>query len=89
MQERAEAVTGISNRTLYEQMQVVHYRGDQRYEAHYDSFPPEFYPGESGARYRLGEQRLATLFFYLNDVKEGGTSLSFFFCLLVVTIAYE
>jgi hypothetical protein len=36
-----------------------------------DYFPPDLYPSEDGALYRLGEQRLATIFFYLNTVEEG------------------
>jgi hypothetical protein len=75
IQERAELLTRIGNRSLYEQFQIVHYRGQQRYQSHYDYFPPELYAGENGAAFRLGQQRLATLFFYLNDVADGGETV--------------
>lgn len=75
VQQRAEGVTRVRDSMLYELFQVVHYTGQQRYESHYDYFPPELYPDESGSMFRLGEQRMATLFFYLNDVDEGGETI--------------
>lgn len=73
--QRAEGVTRVADSSLYELFQVVHYTGQQRYESHYDYFPPELYPDEAGSMFRLGEQRMATLFFYLNDVAEGGETI--------------
>jgi prolyl 4-hydroxylase len=75
VQRRAEGITRVADSALYEQFQVVHYTGQQRYESHYDYFPPELYPDETGAIFRLGEQRMATLFFYLNDVADGGETI--------------
>merc|ERR1711934_543399 len=48
-----------------EQLQVVHYAPGQHYDAHRDYFPKEMYP--SNRELQAGMNRLATLFFYLND----------------------
>jgi hypothetical protein len=37
-----------------------------------DYFEKERFDNEDGALYQLGEQRMATFFFYLNTVEEGG-----------------
>ena len=46
LQARAEAVTGVHDTALFEQVQVVHYQGDQRYEA----VRPSLCPGQCASR---------------------------------------
>eukprot|EP00658_Telonema_sp_P-2_P025481 TRINITY_DN20265_c0_g1_i1.p1 TRINITY_DN20265_c0_g1~~TRINITY_DN20265_c0_g1_i1.p1 ORF type:complete len:169 (-),score=28.22 TRINITY_DN20265_c0_g1_i1:53-559(-) len=53
------------DRRLMEDLQVVHYAQGQHYDAHRDYFPRELYP--SNAALQAGHNRLATVFFYLND----------------------
>jgi len=59
--------------TLFEAMQVVHYDPTQRYESHYDYFPTENYPNHPQIQARVN--RYATVFYYLNDVEEGGETV--------------
>jgi hypothetical protein len=53
-------------------MQVVHYESTKRalYEAHIDSFDKRQFPNHP--QYQQGCNRLATIFFYLSAVEEGG-----------------
>ena len=58
-----------------EQIQVLRYFESQHYSAHHDFFDPGDYGGAIGSSSRergLASNRLATVFFYLNDVEEGG-----------------
>lgn len=71
---RVAAVTTVPLATrLYEPIQVVHYAKGGKYESHRDYFPPEDFP--SNERVQAGVQRMATLFFYLNDVEGGGETI--------------
>ena len=61
--------------THVEQIQVLRYLTSQHYSAHHDFFDPGDYGSAtfSNAKERgLASNRLATVFFYLNDVEEGG-----------------
>ena len=59
---------------------MLRYLPTQRYDAHHDFFDPSDYAGGGvlggGGSYRkaqgLASNRLATVFFYLNDVADGG-----------------
>mmetsp|Transcript_58656 Transcript_58656/g.85992 ORF Transcript_58656/g.85992 Transcript_58656/m.85992 type:complete len:165 (-) Transcript_58656:35-529(-) len=53
-----------------EDMQVLKYGFKQHYHVHYDFFDPKMYPGDK--RWASGHNRLATVFFYLTSVQEGG-----------------
>ena len=74
IEQRVQRVTRV-NISHSEDTQVLHYQKKGRYLAHNDFFDPKDYAGdpntmamiEAGAR-----NRLATVFFYLNDVEEGG-----------------
>jgi prolyl 4-hydroxylase len=52
-----------------EDMQVLHYGYKQHYHAHHDFFDPSVYPTPE---YKLGHNRMITVFMYLSDVEEGG-----------------
>ena len=55
--------------------QVLRYFTQQHYSAHHDFFDPSDYgsaPGSSAKERGLASNRLATVFFYLNDVENGG-----------------
>ena len=52
---------------------MLRYERGQHYAAHHDFFDPADYVTSPSARaHKLASNRLATLFFYLNDVPEGG-----------------
>eukprot|EP00475_Leptophrys_vorax_P012469 TRINITY_DN18911_c0_g1_i1.p1 TRINITY_DN18911_c0_g1~~TRINITY_DN18911_c0_g1_i1.p1 ORF type:complete len:509 (-),score=121.68 TRINITY_DN18911_c0_g1_i1:53-1579(-) len=53
-----------------ESLQLVHYNASQEYHGHHDYFPPREQLQEYDVQ--RGNNRLATLIFYLNDVEEGG-----------------
>ena len=59
-----------------EQIQVLRYLPGQHYYAHHDFFDPSDYgssaTGSSRKERGLAENRLATVFFYLDDVAQGG-----------------
>jgi prolyl 4-hydroxylase len=58
-----------------EQLQVLRYLPSQHYAAHHDFFDPADYGSSSGSSRKeqgLAQNRLATVFFYLNDVPRGG-----------------
>jgi len=59
-----------------EHMQVVNYQPSQNYEAHRDYFPRELYP--SWGELQEDKNRMATVFFYLNDLKEDQGGETFF-----------
>jgi prolyl 4-hydroxylase len=83
--QELEAAAAVSARTasvlrmsdhlssLFEPMQVVHYDPTQRYESHYDYFPTENYPDHPQIQARVN--RYATVFYYLNEVEEGGETV--------------
>ena len=54
-------------------MQVLKYGYKQHYHVHYDYFDPAMYPGDK--RWASGHNRLATVFFYLTSVQEGGQTV--------------
>ena len=58
-----------------EAVQVLSYQPWQHYQAHHDFFDPEFYQHQPSMLRELrngANNRLATVFLYLNDVPEGG-----------------
>lgn len=59
--------------TFAEDMQVLKYGFRQHYHVHYDFFDPKMYPGDK--RWASGHNRLATVFFYLTSVEEGGETV--------------
>ena len=59
--------------TFAEDMQVLRYDYKQHYHVHYDFFDPAMYPGDK--RWMSGHNRLATVFFYLTSVEEGGETV--------------
>jgi prolyl 4-hydroxylase len=59
--------------TFAEDMQVLRYDYKQHYHVHYDFFDPAMYPGDK--RWVSGHNRLATVFFYLTSVEEGGETV--------------
>jgi len=55
-----------------EAIQVVHYLPGQYYHSHYDFFDPQIHKNPYT---QSGINRLLTIFFYLNDVEEGGATV--------------
>jgi hypothetical protein len=58
-----------------EQIQVVRYEPGQMYEAHWDYFNPAQYQRQPEVIERMdltARNRMATLFWYLNDLPAGG-----------------
>ena len=73
---RVEALTRIPAEHT-EQIQVLRYLPNQHYAAHHDFFDPGDYAGSRGhgggrKEQGLASNRMATVFFYLNDVPSGG-----------------
>ena len=61
-----------------EPTQVLRYFSGEHYEAHHDFFPPDAYPNQPIMMKMLDggkRNRLATLFWYLSDVEDGGETL--------------
>ena len=58
--------------THVEQIQVLRYLEGQHYSSHHDFFDPADYSSRGGRERGLASNRLATVFFYLNDVPTGG-----------------
>jgi len=59
----------------FEAVQVLHYQPWQHYKAHHDFFDPEFYQHQPDMLRQLNNganNRLATMFMYMNDVAVGG-----------------
>eukprot|EP00929_Paragymnodinium_shiwhaense_P046315 TRINITY_DN23577_c0_g1_i1.p1 TRINITY_DN23577_c0_g1~~TRINITY_DN23577_c0_g1_i1.p1 ORF type:complete len:420 (-),score=110.58 TRINITY_DN23577_c0_g1_i1:97-1356(-) len=70
-------VSGLSNIPVQhgEHLQVLRYEKSQRYAAHHDFFDPKMYATNEmvqGLTKKGLFNRLATVFFYLSDVDEGG-----------------
>jgi len=55
---------------LEEAVQVVHYGPGQKYESHYDWFEERHFANDPN--WRAGVNRMITIFFYMNNVTEGG-----------------
>ena len=61
--------------THMEAVQVLRYEKMQHYQAHHDFFDADYYQEQQGMLSQLknvANNRLATVFMYLNDVSEGG-----------------
>eukprot|EP01116_Phalansterium_solitarium_P021799 TRINITY_DN6940_c0_g1_i1.p1 TRINITY_DN6940_c0_g1~~TRINITY_DN6940_c0_g1_i1.p1 ORF type:complete len:408 (-),score=139.30 TRINITY_DN6940_c0_g1_i1:226-1362(-) len=72
--ERVAQLTHLPlEENLDEQMQVVHYDHMQHYHSHYDYFNPIYYPNHPDIQ--AGQQRLVTVFYYLNTPEEGGETV--------------
>jgi hypothetical protein len=56
-------------------LQAVHYGVQQHYHSHHDYFDATLSPDAITAK--NGQQRLLTLFWYLNDVEDGGQTVSY------------
>jgi prolyl 4-hydroxylase len=77
-----ERVIQVTKASLKHQeaAQVLRYELGQRYSAHHDYFPPQFYqsPENSGTLAMLDggrNNRYITVFWYLSDVEEGGETI--------------
>jgi prolyl 4-hydroxylase len=58
-----------------ESVQVLRYRLTEHYDAHHDCFDPAMY-ASSADQYHYGHRnRLATVFWYMSDVEEGGETV--------------
>jgi len=56
-----------------ELIQVLRYEPTQQYDSHWDYFDPALYRGTAmEKKIRGGRNRVATLFWYMSDVTEGG-----------------
>jgi len=51
-------------------MQVVYYQTDGHYYLHFDALEEQYHPDNQ--QVKAGVQRMATVFYYLNNVEEGG-----------------
>merc|ERR1712013_16698 len=56
-----------------ELIQALRYEATQQYDSHWDYFDPKLYEGTAmEKKIRGGRNRVATLFWYMSDVEEGG-----------------
>lgn len=65
-------------RNHQEHVQVLRYGPSQYYQAHHDFFSPEFYQSDPATLRNIKNglrNRLATVFWYLSDVEEGGETV--------------
>ncbi|GMI12771.1 hypothetical protein TrLO_g15713 [Triparma laevis f. longispina] len=77
---RVESLTKISKKNQ-EQIQVLNYGVEQKYDGHHDFFDPKMYANDKNTMKLIENgrrNRVATVFFYLSDVAGGGETM--FFC---------
>jgi len=67
LHERVEDLVKVP-KSYSESLQVLHYAPGQQYKVHHDYI--QVY--EEDPRFKGGHNRMITVFFYLNDVEEGG-----------------
>ncbi|KAJ1494688.1 hypothetical protein T484DRAFT_2399519 [Baffinella frigidus] len=72
LRERTEELMGAQN-DWTEDLQVLRYEPKQHYHVHTDYFDPKLYANDK--RWAAGHNRLATVFFYLTTVEEGGQTV--------------
>jgi prolyl 4-hydroxylase len=61
-----------------EQVQVLRYGLNEKYDSHHDYFDPQLYKNDPGTRDLIKDgrrNRFATVFWYLSDVEEGGETV--------------
>ena len=77
LEERTASLTRVP-KTHQEHTQVLRYGHTEKYDAHLDWFDPELYQQDANTLRMIDNgkrNRLATVFWYLSDVEEGGHTI--------------
>jgi prolyl 4-hydroxylase len=71
---RVEGLTGVPT-SHQEDVQVLRYELTQHYSAHLDAWDPQYYASNTAFIDHGHKNRLATVFWYMTDVEDGGETI--------------